>query len=323
MFCLVDDPWSPFTSGEVNSYVHCLDDPITRLDPSGYFSLFGIEFGWKDLITTIADVAGSIALGVLTGGASLEVQVGVAVAVGVAVEVTAGALGDLVEGNQITWASISGGALSGAIGGLGGKFDRCLQREKKALGRAGSAAIMKAAKSGGEKLTGKAVKKIAVKAVKRGAKSFAQRKAKEGVKNLLSSGEDSSGQHASSLGGGSSSMESRGPIWPVFKDGEYSLGSLARQAPSLSFMSSSYGDESGENDSITGALNREFRFLFGLTVRRRRIGSPSPTMGCRNLMSRVSACLHRLGLEPGNLIGLLWMRCLAQGNDCRTVTYIR
>ncbi|PYI27472.1 RHS repeat protein [Aspergillus indologenus CBS 114.80] len=268
------DPWSPFTSGEINPYAYCLGDPINRLDPSGHFTLFGMEFGWKDLITAVASIAGSIALGVLTGGASLAVQVGVAVAVGVAVEVTAGALGDLAEGNQITWASLGGDALSGALGGLTGKFGQQAAKQglktavfgaKKALGRAGSAAITKAARQGGEKITGKAVKKLAVKAVKSEAKSFAKSKAKEGAKNLLSSGEDSSQQHSPALGGGSSSMESRDPIRPVFKDGEYILGGLAMQAPSLSSMASSYGAEASVGESTAGALNREFRFVFGLT----------------------------------------------------------
>ncbi|GIJ92719.1 hypothetical protein Asppvi_001997 [Aspergillus pseudoviridinutans] len=43
---------------------------------------------------------------------------------------------------------------------------------------------------------------------------------------------------------------------------------MTMQAPSLSSMSSSYrgpGGESGVGESMAGSLNREFRFLFGLT----------------------------------------------------------
>ncbi|PKY00898.1 hypothetical protein P168DRAFT_330195 [Aspergillus campestris IBT 28561] len=122
------DPWSPFTSGEINPYTYCLGDPVNRADPSGHFSLFGVNFGWKRLITAVIGIAASIAVGVLTGGASLAVQVALGAVVGAITAPVAGALGDLAEGRSPTWGSMGKDALVGFVGGaIGpalGKFAR-------------------------------------------------------------------------------------------------------------------------------------------------------------------------------------------------------
>ncbi|KAF7175009.1 hypothetical protein CNMCM7691_005477 [Aspergillus felis] len=254
------DPWSPFTSGEINPYAYCLGDPINRVDPSGHFSLFGIKFGWKDLITAIAGIAASVVLGVLTGGASLAVQIGVSVAVGIVTEVATGMIGDALDGNQITWKSVGMDALGGALGGLTGKagkqglkqgFKVAKTGAKTALGRAGKVAITKVGRESAERLTKKAVKKIFVKAVKREAKSFAKGKAKEGAKSLFRSGDmdDQSDQVLSSA--------ARDNIRPVLKDGEYAFSELIVQQPGLSSLSTY-----GAGQSLADLLIRDNRYGF-------------------------------------------------------------
>ncbi|KID81095.1 YD repeat-containing protein [Metarhizium guizhouense ARSEF 977] len=147
------DPWSPFTSGEINPYAYCLGDPINRVDPSGHFSLFGIKFGWKDLIMAVVGIAVSVAVGVLTGGASLAIQIGVGLAVGVATDVVSGIIGDAIEGNPITWKSVGMDVLGGLVGGIAGTaggqalksgfkaLKAAPMAAAKALGRAGSYSI--------------------------------------------------------------------------------------------------------------------------------------------------------------------------------------
>ncbi|KAG2005296.1 hypothetical protein GB937_008839 [Aspergillus fischeri] len=254
------DPWSPFTSGEINPYAYCLGDPINRVDPSGHFSLFGIKFGWKDLITAIAGIAASVVLGVLTGGASLAVQIGVSVAVGIVTEVATGMIGDALDGNQITWKSVGMDALGGALGGLTGKagkqglkqgFKVAKTGVKTALGRAGKATITKVGKGSAERLTKKTVKKIFVNAMKSEAKRFGKGKAKEGAMNLLTSGDtdDQSDQVPSSA--------ARDNIRPVLKDGEYAFSDLNLQQPGLSSLSSY-----GAGQSLADLLNRDNRYGF-------------------------------------------------------------
>ncbi|KAL7943486.1 RHS repeat protein [Trichoderma barbatum] len=113
------DPWSPFTSGEINPYAYCLGDPINRVDPSGHWGFFG-KFGWRDLIVGVLGLVVSVGVGVLTAGLSTAIQVGLSVAVGIASDVIHGAFADAVLGNEITGKSVGMDALGGVIGGLAG-----------------------------------------------------------------------------------------------------------------------------------------------------------------------------------------------------------
>lgn len=137
------DPWSPFTTGEINPYTYCLSDPVNRVDPSGHFSLFGVKFGWKELIGAVFSFIASIAVGVLTGGASLAVQIGAGALVGGVTSAASEAIGELAEGRTPTWSSIgvSFGTriLTGALGAAAGAGLRAgATTYKTALGRAGS-----------------------------------------------------------------------------------------------------------------------------------------------------------------------------------------
>ncbi|XXH00617.1 hypothetical protein Hte_006965 [Hypoxylon texense] len=111
------DILSPFVSGEINSYAYCLGDPINRIDPSGHFSIFGLEVSFRDLVI----VGVGIAVGVLTGGAGLAITVGASVAAGVVSDVVTGAAYDLATGKTPTWESIGTDALYGVIGGIVGE----------------------------------------------------------------------------------------------------------------------------------------------------------------------------------------------------------
>ena len=99
------DPWSPFTSGEINSYAYCLGDPINRVDPSGHFSVFGVRFGWKRLIMAGIAITASVLVGVLTAGASIAVQM--------AIGAVAGAISTAVGGALATW--LKAGPRHGAV----------------------------------------------------------------------------------------------------------------------------------------------------------------------------------------------------------------
>ncbi|TGO52101.1 hypothetical protein BOTNAR_0335g00120 [Botryotinia narcissicola] len=154
------DPWAPFVSGEINPYVYCLGDPINRVDPNGHFSLFGMNFTWKDLIMVVIGIAVSVGVGILTGGASLAIQVGVGIAAGVISDVASGMLGSVANGEKITWRSVGLDALGGLLGGIGGeiggnilklgfKATKALPTAlKKTVGRAGLYNVTKAAAGG-------------------------------------------------------------------------------------------------------------------------------------------------------------------------------
>ncbi|RAL59413.1 hypothetical protein DID88_006787 [Monilinia fructigena] len=153
------DPWSPFASGEINPYAYCLGDPINRLDPNGHFSIFGLNFGWRDLIQTVVGIAVSIGVGILTGGASLAIQIGVGIAAGVASDVLSGMIADLAMGNKITLQSVGMDALGGVMGGVAGELGDATIKSvfkaskvlpnalKKGVGRAGSYSVTKVASS--------------------------------------------------------------------------------------------------------------------------------------------------------------------------------
>ncbi|KAI6091211.1 hypothetical protein F4821DRAFT_281153 [Hypoxylon rubiginosum] len=115
------DQWSPFTSREVNAYGYCLGDPINRIDPSGHFSIFGMEFGWRDLAVTLVGVAVGITVGVLTAGAGFAVAAGLGIAAGVVSDVATGMVYDAATGKGPTWESVGQDALNGAIGGVIGE----------------------------------------------------------------------------------------------------------------------------------------------------------------------------------------------------------
>ncbi|KAL4931745.1 uncharacterized protein BDV17DRAFT_301425 [Aspergillus undulatus] len=118
------DPWSPFTSGEANPYLYCLSDPINRLDPSGHFSLFGIDINWKTFFGAVIGIAASIIVGVLTAGASLAVEIAVGSVVGGVTSAVSGVIGDLADGKTPTWKSVGidfavglGGGILGPVAG--------------------------------------------------------------------------------------------------------------------------------------------------------------------------------------------------------------
>ncbi|UKZ58882.1 uncharacterized protein TrAtP1_000204 [Trichoderma atroviride] len=129
------DSWSPFTSGEINPYAYCLGDPINRIDPSGHFSLFGIEFTWRDVAIMAVGLAVGIAFGVATGGAGFAIEVGLGIAVGAASDVVTGMVYDGATGKGISWSSVGTDAAYGVIGGLVG------EGVGRAIGAAGKAAI--------------------------------------------------------------------------------------------------------------------------------------------------------------------------------------
>ncbi|KAH7305335.1 hypothetical protein B0I35DRAFT_464928 [Stachybotrys elegans] len=140
------DTLSPFTSGEINPYTYCLGDPVNRVDPSGRFSIFRMEFTVRDLTVMAVGIGVGIASAVLTGGASLAIAAGVAIVAGAASDVATGAVYDLASGKTPTWKSVGTDALNGAIGEVGGRLlakgaKVAARGIQKALGRAGSFTI--------------------------------------------------------------------------------------------------------------------------------------------------------------------------------------
>ncbi|KAK6519147.1 hypothetical protein TWF281_003836 [Arthrobotrys megalospora] len=131
------DSMSPFGAGGINPYSFCLDDPINRTDPSGHFSIFGLEFGWRDVAVIGAGIGATIGLAILTGGVSLVVELGV----GILASVAAGATYDLASGKTPSWQSVGMDALAGGVGVLGGAV------VGKALSVAGKA-VFKTAEKG-------------------------------------------------------------------------------------------------------------------------------------------------------------------------------
>ncbi|KAL6910210.1 hypothetical protein GGI43DRAFT_426984 [Trichoderma evansii] len=129
------DSWSPFISGEINPYTYCLGDPINRIDPSGHFSLFGIEFTWRDFAIAAVGLAVGIAFGVVTGGAGFAIEVGLGVMVGAASDVATGIIYDSASGKVPTWGSVGTDFAYGVIGGLVG------EGVGRAIGKAGKAAL--------------------------------------------------------------------------------------------------------------------------------------------------------------------------------------
>ncbi|ESZ95519.1 hypothetical protein SBOR_4104 [Sclerotinia borealis F-4128] len=290
------DPWSPFASGEINPYVYCLGDPINRVDPNGHFSLFGMKFGWKDLIMVTIGIAVSIGVGILTGGASLAIQIGVGIAAGVASDVVAGMIGSAAEGQAITWRSVGLDALGGLIGGIGGEIGGQALKQgfratkalpvalKKTVGRAASYTVTKEVAGGVSRSVSAAVKsglRGSVRGLIPG--QVASRKlvpllapdpqdegeeSQQGPSNL-SSNSGSEAFTANPLGrsgpaqiGSQSFYLDRGSsitrdiIRPLMKDGD-------ETALSTSSMSN-YGTEASAGQSaVANLLNRSIRFTYG------------------------------------------------------------
>ncbi|KAL6825506.1 hypothetical protein J3E69DRAFT_355507 [Trichoderma sp. SZMC 28015] len=121
----VPDPGSPFSTGEINPYAYCAGDPINRIDPSGQFSFFGLEFNWGDLVSAIVGLVVSVIVGVLTAGAGTAIEVGVGITAGKSVAISA--LNGLVDG-----------ALGEAGGRLLSAGFKAVSQFKTLIGHAGS-----------------------------------------------------------------------------------------------------------------------------------------------------------------------------------------
>ncbi|KAM0512970.1 hypothetical protein ACHAPE_008330 [Trichoderma viride] len=106
-----------------------------RIDPSGHFSLFGMQFTWRALVITVVGTAVGIAFGVLTGGAGFTIEAGVAIAVGAASDVITSMFYDSVTGKGVTLSNKGTDLVYGLIGGI---FDDGIGR---AIGAAGRASI--------------------------------------------------------------------------------------------------------------------------------------------------------------------------------------
>ncbi|KAL7958023.1 hypothetical protein V8C34DRAFT_284110 [Trichoderma compactum] len=142
----VPDPGSPFSIGEINPYAYCAGDPINRIDPSGQFSFFGLEFDWGDLVSAIVGLVVSVIVGVLTAGAGAAIEVGVGITAGVAANAATSPLADLAAGRKPTWKSVAISALNGLVDGLLGEAGgrllgagfKAVSQFKTLIGRAGS-----------------------------------------------------------------------------------------------------------------------------------------------------------------------------------------
>lgn len=115
------DAWSPFTSGDVNPYAYCCGDPINRIDPSGHFSVFGIQFNLRKLAQDIVGFALSVLAGILTDGASVAIEIEVDLGVAVASDVGTGAVYDVATGRVPDFKSVGGDIISGGVGSMVGR----------------------------------------------------------------------------------------------------------------------------------------------------------------------------------------------------------
>jgi hypothetical protein len=110
-------------------------DPINRTDPSGHFSIFGIEINWKTFFSAALGIAGSVIVGVLTAGASLAVEIAIGAVVGGVASAVGGVIGDLADGKTPTWSSVGMDFGIGLAGGLlGPVVGRAWGAASKAIG---------------------------------------------------------------------------------------------------------------------------------------------------------------------------------------------
>ncbi|KAK2734629.1 hypothetical protein FQN57_001623 [Myotisia sp. PD_48] len=153
------DTLSPFVSGEINPYIYCMGDPVNRVDPTGHFSIFGIELTARNLVLMGVGLGVGILVGVLTAGAGFAIVAGASIAMGALTDAAAGAVYDIASGKSPTWQSIGTDALLGAFGAALGEVGGILIQSggraaikgiSRALGRSGSVAISKAASRAGE-----------------------------------------------------------------------------------------------------------------------------------------------------------------------------
>ncbi|PKY00783.1 RHS repeat protein [Aspergillus campestris IBT 28561] len=235
------DPWSPFTSGETNPYAYCLGDPINRDDPSGHGFFGWLKKKWKKIVTTAIGVVASVAVGMLTGGASLAVQIGIGLAVGAATEFGVSVATDLIEHKPVDWgkAGISAGvgALTGAVSATG-MF--VLDKGSKAVAKLAGDSVKTGMKEAGKQAVKETVKKTGLKKV---VKEVAEGLVfTEGVTNavimpnlpgkLSSTGlvyemlDDSGGGSSSAGGSAQGSAGTRDSIRPIMRDGESAVGGL-------------------------------------------------------------------------------------------------
>ncbi|PYI09385.1 hypothetical protein BO78DRAFT_437949 [Aspergillus sclerotiicarbonarius CBS 121057] len=291
------DPWSPFVSGETNPYTYSLGDPINRVDPSGHFSLFGINFGWKKLMAAIFGLLASLVTGVLTAGATLAVQVGVGVVVGGAASAAGGALGDVAEGRTPTWSSVgmdfamgAGAGVAGPVlGKVGGAF---MGRLGKLMGKSPTSyTISKAVNSSfwrlglQKQIAGHGMREIVKESAKGAAKGLVGGQtvslAWEALNANVFSKQSSQAGSKSSSGGESQlsrpeqirlpyvkagSALARDAIRPLLKNGHNALAGYKLQA-SASSISSAYAEQPTSGQSVAEVLNLSFRCSYGLSRR--------------------------------------------------------
>ncbi|PYH85738.1 hypothetical protein BO82DRAFT_389360 [Aspergillus uvarum CBS 121591] len=273
---LSPDPGSPFATGEINSYAYCLGDPINRVDPSGQWSFFGLNFnfGWKDLITGIFGLIASIAVGVLTAGASVAIQVGVGITVGMVTSAAAGAVGDLAEGRTPTWKSVGIDALSGLIGGALGEAGgrafsagfKFVASFKSLIGRAGSYTVNEVMETGFKAALKESVKDAIPGEI---VGHITDGLYGEPLSDALQGEQDSDPQQSKSLTPATSSPSSNKPS----QKGRQAVtreASLARDPLRLSLRDGqatvpTHGRDSGKgaDKSIPSILNRQLKCTFG------------------------------------------------------------
>ncbi|KAF3225841.1 hypothetical protein TWF106_001714 [Orbilia oligospora] len=91
------------------------------VDPTGHFSIFGIDFSGRSLVVMGIGLVVGIAAGVLTADTGFAVTTGVGIAAGAISDVATGAIYDIASGGTPTAQSIGTDALYGAIGGAIGE----------------------------------------------------------------------------------------------------------------------------------------------------------------------------------------------------------
>jgi RHS repeat-associated protein len=263
------DPWSPFTSGEINPYAYCLGDPINRVDPSGHF---GIEFGWKDLVMTLAGIAASTTLAVVTAGASVAIQIGLSVVVGVAVDFGTSLIYDTATGVDVSWQDIGVnaaiGALTGLMFGLGSEFVDTLRKPAQQVVRSMAKIAAEGAASettgrlgswlmvGGMTLAAKEIK-ASLAGEQGGGPRSQPVPYSQGIEAGLPAGpRETSGQTNQTV------VATRDNIRPALKESQHTLRGYTLQQEAASRFAT-YGAEPNTGQSVANLLNRDLRAPFG------------------------------------------------------------